>query len=276
MKKYLLLVSLFSTTFSLHAEQRIISAGSSVTELIYALGAQDKLVAVDSTSRSFVAGEDIPQVGYHRQLSTEALLSLNPTHLIGSDEMGPDSTLNQLKSANVDVAEVPTGDDIQDLYARIDTVARITGTTSKASAIKKQVEQSIDLLEQKKLDNQPKVMFLLINEGRPLTVAGSKTSVDKVISLSGALNPAHDAINSYKALSLESIVGMQPDYLLISERSWDKLGGITGLLTSYPLLKATPAGINQHIIAIPGSALIGGFGLQSIQLSKSLQDKFSG
>ena len=48
-----------------------------------------------------------------------------------------------------------------------------------------------------------------------------------------------------------------------------------GILEKYPLLKATPAGHNSRIIPIPGTALIGGFGLESIKLSGKLNEIFS-
>jgi len=275
MKKLILLTCLL-LPLSGFAEQRIISAGAGVTELIYALGAEDKLVAVDSTSRHFIRNEEISQVGYHRSLSTEGLLSLNPTLLLGSDEMGPESTLAKLESANVNVVVVPPGDEISNLYARIDTIAELTNSQKKAQQIKQQVTKSVQQLENSSLKQKPSVIFLLINEARPLSVGGDKTPVNKIISLSGASNPAAKQVESYKPVSLEAIVAMKPDYILVSERAWVKHGGAEGVLKLYPLLKLTPAGEKKQIVAIPGSALSGGFGLQSIKLAKTLYDKFSG
>jgi len=276
MKKFVLLTSLLLLPLSGFAEQRIISAGASVTELIYALGAEKKLVAVDSTSRNFTKGSQIPQVGYHRSLSTEGLLSLNPTLLLGSNEMGPETTLAKLESANVNVVVVPPGDEIANLYSRIDTVAKLTDTREKAEQIKQQVADSVEQLQNASLKEKPSVLFLLINEARPLSVGGDKTPVNKIISLSGASNPAADEVESYKPISLEAIIAMEPDYILVSEYAWKKHGGAEGVLKLYPLLKLTPAGEKKQILAIPGGALSGGFGLQSIKLAKTLHDKFSG
>lgn len=275
MKKPLILLTLLSCSFSIFAQQRIISAGSSVTELIYALQAEDSLVAVDSTSRDFVAGTSIPQVGYHRQLSTEGLLALNPTHLIGSIDMGPQSALRQLESADVNVVIVPSGDEISDLYARIDQIAKVTSNEKNAQKIKADIKNAIQRLNHQKSPKPSKVLFLLINDARPLSVGGANTTIDKIITLAGAHNPAKESVTSYKSISQEAIVAMQPDYILISQRAWDEVGGVQGVLDSHPLLKATPAGKKRQILAIPGHALIGGFGLQSIKLSLSLNETFS-
>lgn len=63
------------------AQERIVSAGSTVTELILALGAEQQLVAVDVTSE-VPSSLNLPTVGYHRRLAAEGLLTLDPTHLI--------------------------------------------------------------------------------------------------------------------------------------------------------------------------------------------------
>lgn len=69
------------------AQERIVSAGSAVTELMLALGAEKQLVAVDVTSE-VPDSLSLPTIGYHRRLAAEGLLALNPTQLIGSDRDG--------------------------------------------------------------------------------------------------------------------------------------------------------------------------------------------
>ncbi len=103
---------------------------------MYALEAEDQLVAADVTSKFFIKDANIPQVGYHRQLSAEGLLALNPPHLIGSNEMGPETTINNLKSSQVEIVVVPSGSTVSELYSRIDMVAQVTATGHKATALR--------------------------------------------------------------------------------------------------------------------------------------------
>ncbi|MDX2321684.1 MAG: hemin ABC transporter substrate-binding protein, partial [Moritella sp.] len=100
---------------------------------------------------------------------------------------------------------------------------------------------------------------------------GKNTSIDEIIILSGAVNPANSVIESYKPLSYEAIIQLQPDYILVSDRDFSPYGSVDKLLADFPLLKATPAGLKGQIMAVQGSALIGGFGLESIKLAKTLQ-----
>ncbi|ROR27889.1 heme/hemin ABC transporter substrate-binding protein [Vibrio crassostreae] len=261
-----------SPTMANDAEQpRIISAGSAVTELVLALGAEEQLVGIDVTSR-FPQSENLPKIGYHRNLSAEGLLALEPTTLIGSDEMGPDNAISQLKSAGVDVEIVNTEANVEGLLKRIDQIAKITHTENHSQQVKAEVNQKIAALKANQVPSNKakKVLFLLLHEGRPANVAGGETSPNAIIELAGGVNPAAQSLTSYKPLSMESLVEMQPDVILVSGRSYQKMGGADAILKSLPMLAATPAGMNKQIITVNGSALVGGLGLESLSEAKRL------
>lgn len=266
-------VALLSTPLSWPlqaAQERIISAGSAVTELILALHAEQSLVAVDVTSQ-LPEGQPLPKIGYHRRLSAEGLLALSPTKLIGSDEMGPAPVLQQLKSTGVDIEVVNTQANVDGLKARIDQIAAILNKPQEAQQLKSQVDQQVQSLKANQpTEQKKKVLFLLIHEGRAANVAGTDTTPDAIIRLAGAINPAADKITAYKPLSSESMVEMQPDVILVSGRSFEKLGGPDAIIKMMPLLAATPAGQNKQIITIDGAALVGGLGLKSLAEAKRL------
>ncbi|HFQ5372997.1 TPA: hemin ABC transporter substrate-binding protein [Vibrio vulnificus] len=276
MKKTMILglsFALLSTALSMPlqaAQERIISAGSAVTELILALHAEQSLIAVDVTSQ-LPDGQQLPKIGYHRRLSAEGLLALSPTKLIGSDEMGPAPVLQQLKSTGVDIEVVNTQANVDGLKARIDQIAAILNKPQEAQQLKSLVDQQVQSLKANQPTNQKKkVLFLLIHEGRAANVAGTDTTPDAIINLAGAINPAADKITAYKPLSSESMVEMQPDVILVSGRSFEKLGGPDAIIKMMPLLAATPAGQNKQIMTIDGAALVGGLGLKSLAEAKRL------
>ncbi|EKO3559646.1 heme/hemin ABC transporter substrate-binding protein [Vibrio fluvialis] len=254
------------------AAERIISAGSSVTELILALGAEQQLVGIDVTSVT-PPSLALPKVGYHRQLSAEGLLALEPTQLLGSNEMGPDTTLNQLKSAGVDVEVINSDSTPQGLLQRIDQIASLTHSEAAAGPLKQQVNDALKALQAHQPDAsvRKKVLFLLIHEGRAANVAGSDTVPDAMITLAGGVNPAATQLTSYKPLSMEAMVEMQPDVILVSGRSYDKMGGADAILAAIPMLAATPAGQSKQIITVDGHALVGGLGLKSLAEAHRLQ-----
>ncbi|WP_234497000.1 heme/hemin ABC transporter substrate-binding protein [Vibrio maritimus] len=260
----------FSTAIA-EGTEKIVSAGASVTELIYALGAQSQLVGVDVTSVT-PKESPLPKVGYHRALSAEGLIALEPTIVIGSDEMGPKPALDQLERIGVDIEIVDTAPTIEGLNTRIDQIAKLTDTEANAPALKSNIAKQVNALT----SNQPqeneakKVLFLLIHEGRPANVAGNATTPDAIIKLAGGINPAAASIDSYKPISNEAIIEMQPDVVLVSGRSYAKLGGSDAVLKALPMLSATPAGQNNAIVTIDGHALVGGLGLKSLEEAKRI------
>ena len=269
-------LSLFIIATSTSANERIISAGSAVTELLIALGKQDQIVAVDITSE-VPSKTELPKIGYHRNLSAEGLLALNPSLVIGSDEMGPKNVLDQISNAGVSVDVINSSPTPEGLLERIDDIASITHSEQKAQALKTNIQQTIQALEinRSTLQRKQKVLFLLVHEGRPANVAGANTVPNAIIQLAGGLNPAAQKIDSYKPLSTESMLEMQPDIILVSGRSLDKIGGIETIFDKMPLLAATPAGKSKNIIPIDGHAIIGGLGLKSLSEAERLSKIFS-
>ena len=84
---------------------RIASIGGSVTEIVYALGEQDKLVARDSTSLYPEQASELPDVGYMRQLSPEGVLSVNPSGLLVLEGSGPKETIDVCRFESITFLE---------------------------------------------------------------------------------------------------------------------------------------------------------------------------
>ena len=79
---------------------RIVSIGGAITEILYALGFEDRLAGVDSTSLYPAAAlRDKPNVGYMRQLSAEGVLGLNPSLVLAAQGAGPKETMDVLEAA---------------------------------------------------------------------------------------------------------------------------------------------------------------------------------
>ena len=84
-------------------ETRIISAGGSITEILFALGLGDKLVGVDTTSLYPKQALELPKVGYFRSMGAEGLMSLNPDIIIAAKGAGPKAALMQVMALGVEV-----------------------------------------------------------------------------------------------------------------------------------------------------------------------------
>lgn len=85
MKKWLLLILCSLMTFTSLAKQRIVTIGGDITEIVFALGAGDQVIARDSTSLVPEQVKSLPDVGYMRMLNPEGILSVKPTLIIASE-----------------------------------------------------------------------------------------------------------------------------------------------------------------------------------------------
>ncbi len=98
MKKLFTAVLALSWAFSATAAERIVVAGGSLTELIYAMGAGDRVVGVDETTSYPPETAKLPHIGYWKQLSSEGILSLRPDSVITWQDAGPQIVLDQLRA----------------------------------------------------------------------------------------------------------------------------------------------------------------------------------
>ncbi|OOF32865.1 heme/hemin ABC transporter substrate-binding protein [Salinivibrio costicola] len=272
-------IALFSTLISLsiHASPRIVSAGASVTDLLVELGAQSQIVGIDATSQ--LQEKDMPSVGYHRQLAAEGVLSLSPDLLIGSEEMGPAPVLSTLRDAGVKVVTLSSTPTVTALKQRIHTLAELTATQANAEPLINAMDDQLAKLETRASASNTSTLnglFLLVHQGRPASVAGADTTPNTLIELLGATNPAAESVTSYKPLSPEALLGFNPDFILVMQRSLDQLGGMQGLANAVPLLSSTRAYKNNRIIAVDGRVLVGGLSLNTLDEALRIQTHLTG
>lgn len=252
---------------SVMAGERIVSIGPATTELILALGGEQSLVATDVSSPE---PRGVPKVGYHRALAAEGILSLSPTLVVGSDEMGPNSTLDQLRRANVKVEVMATAPTLANLNERIDTLAHLLGDQAAGNKLKEEIAAQSDTLAAQAKQNKPlKVAFLLLHKGQPTSIAGGNTTASALVTLAGGVNPVA-GLHDYKPVSTESLIELQPDLVLVSGRDWQQYQDPDAVLSQVPALSATPAGKNKAIHAIDGHALQGGLSLRSLQQANQI------
>ena len=107
---------------------RIVSIGGAITEILYALGLEQRVVAVDSTSfYPPQALRDKPNVGYMRALSPEGVLGLNPSLILASEDAGPKETIAVLRAAGIPFVLVPDKHTGKGILDKIELVATAAG-----------------------------------------------------------------------------------------------------------------------------------------------------
>ena len=123
---------------------RIVSIGGSVTEIIYALGEEDRLVARDTTSVYPNMALKLPDVGYIRALAAEGVLSVRPTTIITEDGAGPPETISVLQEAAIPMITIPDGYTKSGILAKILAVGVALNVPEKAHVLARKVETDLD------------------------------------------------------------------------------------------------------------------------------------
>ena len=239
-------------------EDRIVSVGGSVTEIIYALGGADTIVAVDSTS-TYPEGAGLkPNVGYMRRLAAEPILALNSTVVLAVKDAGPKTVLKQLTSAGLNVILIPDKPSLDGVFEKISHVAKAIGKQNDGLILSNKIKLKIKNTQNaiSKTTNKPRVLFLLsFGRGGAPQAAGKNTSADSIIKLAGGIN-AIQSFDGYKPLSPEAAVASLPDVIISTNRSLKMLGGVEGLV-KIPELAQTPAGKRGKVFAMDGLLLLG-------------------
>lgn len=250
---------LLTLTASVQADERIISTDAFVTELIFALGLEQQLVAVDVTSALPTGFEALPNIGYHRNLSAEGLLSLKPSVVIGSEHMGPEQVIQALTAANVTLLQLGSAESPRQLQHNIMQVARALDHAAEGDILNRALSEKLA-----RLANQPhrttRIAFLLNMDPSKLRLAGRGTSGAALIHLLGAHNVGD--FKNYQNVSAESLLAMKPDVILVAGQSPDT--SVSDLLATQDILQYSAAGRNNRIMGIDGSALVAGLSISAI------------
>ncbi|WP_417693094.1 heme/hemin ABC transporter substrate-binding protein [Roseibium sp.] len=236
---------------------KVVAIGGSVTEIIYALGLEDRLVARDSTSLYPQQALALPDVGYIRALSPEGVLSTGMDAIVALEGSGPPETMTVLAEAGVPIVLVPEAYSAQGILDKIEVVGQAMGAQDKADVLIEQLKQELAAAEAEAAarPGDTKVLFVLSLQGGNVLASGEGTAADGVLKMAHLTN-AVSGFSGYKPLSNEAVTEAAPDVILMMSGAGDHSARKDTVLT-HPALGATPAGKNERIIAMNGLYLLG-------------------
>jgi iron complex transport system substrate-binding protein len=253
---------------------RILAIGGDVTEIVYALGAGGRVVAVDATSQfPESALKEKKNVGYMRALSTEGCLSVDPTLILSSERSGPPEVVKSLKATSVPYVEVPDQHSLQGILAKVRLIAKAVGADAEADKVSAQVERDFAALAAAtaKVKRPLRVLFVLGVQNGRINVGGSNTSAHAILKLAGAENVAQQ-VNGFRPLPDEAIVELAPEVIVAMRRSSGNDAHDTDALLSLKSVQSTPAGAAKRLILMDGLYLLG-FGPRAPAAARDLMGK---
>jgi iron complex transport system substrate-binding protein len=255
-----MLMAVFLTPCSAQAEaqtRRVAAAGGVITEIAYALGRQDWLVGVDSTSQFPPdALKAKPNIGYVRALSAEGLLSLKPDVVIAIEGAGPPDVLKLIEQARVPIRFIPEDYSEAGVLKRIRAVGEVLDASAEAEALARTVQNSFEALARSRaqMGVRARVMFVLSLQNGRVMVGGRNTSADAIIRLAGAENAAQ-MVEGFKPLSDEGIIAAAPDVIVMMKRGDHAISPAE--LFAQPAFRLVPAAKSEALVAMDGLYLLG-------------------
>jgi iron complex transport system substrate-binding protein len=170
---------------------RILTLGSDVTEIVHALGAGERIIAVDRGSKYPASVAQKPDVGYRRQLSVEGLVALRPDLILAAQDSGPPEAIEVLKSLAIPVVFIPEDNSPHGIERKITLIAAALHLEDKGREVSTDVldafQSAADLAAKIAPEHRKKVVFFhgLVR----LSAAGAGTAADAIIRTPAASIP---------------------------------------------------------------------------------------
>ncbi len=206
----LLLMMLFA--FSPH---RIISAAPSITEILFALGAGDRVVGVTTYCNYPEEAKTRPKIGGYTTPNVEAILALRPDQVFMVKNR-PD-VAQKLRNSGIDVLEVEP-DNLAGIYESIRQISETVGLPARGQSLIQSIEKQLrEAAAKPRPGPKPRVLFVV---GRipgtvlDLSVAGRGSYLSELIALAGGESVFVDTAVPYPQVSLEEVIRRNPDVII--------------------------------------------------------------
>lgn len=250
---------------------RVVTLGGAVTEIAVALGAEDQLIARDSTSTYPASVMDLPDVGYVRALSPEGVLSVAPDLILSEQGAGPAEAIAVLEAAGVEFVTMPDDPTPQGVLDKIDAVAMALRLPAEGAALKAEVAAGLDAAQARAdtVTDRQRVLFVLSLQGGRVMAGGEGSSAEGIITLAGGVNAA-TGFQGYKQMTDEAVIAAAPDLILMMDREGD-LSITAEDVQAHPALGLTPAAEKGRIVRMNGMLLLG-FGPRTPEAATALYD----
>lgn len=215
MKWLLVLLVGLSWRSAFCADERYVSLTPATTEILFALGLEEKIVGVTTFCNYPPEAKKKPKVGTFSDPNIEQILFLKPS-LVFTTGLEQAPSIIRLRNAGLKVM-VSDPKTIAEFFASLRAIAAVTGTQEKAEALVcalelrlKEVKRKV---KEKAQEQRPSVFIEIWHD--PIMTAGRGSFVDEVIRLTGARNIACDVPRSYSRFSSEEIIARNPDIIIL-------------------------------------------------------------
>lgn len=193
--------------------ERIVALTASDCEILYAIGAGDKLVGRGEYCDYPAEVLDVPAVESGANTNIEEIIALEPDVLLMSDMAQTDEQVEQLEAAGVKVV-VSEATDIDGVYTAIEMIGKLMGKDAEASSVIDNMKTTFaDITEKSTGDGSKTIYFEVSPLEYGLWTAGSHTFMDEIATMLGLTNCFAD-VEGWSEISEEQVLERNPDYIV--------------------------------------------------------------
>jgi iron complex transport system substrate-binding protein len=238
--------------------QRIVSLSKQYNEIIFALGAERDLVAVDLSSTFPPQIKSLPTVGYHRALSVEGIISVKPTLILHDNNLGPEHVLRQLEQLQIPTKVFETkAEDISSTKGLVREMGGYFHKESQADTLNQKLDMDMEraFRQARSYPSKPKVVLIHFGRAMNVYLAITRNSMaGKMVEWAGG-EISTQGDRGMLQISPELIAAGDPEVILLTDFGYDRLGSLDQI-TSLPGVGATRAAMNQRIYRVEEHDLV--------------------
>lgn len=243
---------------------RVVVISPIYNEIIWALGAQDKVVGVDLSSTYPPEIKNVTTVGYHRALSAEGILSLHPTAILTDGNIGPPQVVEQIKQLNIPMKTFDSrNDSIDGTKALIREIGEYFQKQDKADELCRTLDSqyAASMEKVKQFTDHPRVA--VIHFGRASNVymvvgkrgQGDAAGAGQMVEWAGG-EMALNTDGMQRMASPEVIAQANPDVILVTDFGFDRLGGSIDQIKALPGVDTSNAAKTGRIYRVEENVLM--------------------
>lgn len=253
--------------------QRIVSLAPNITEILFAIGAGDKLVARSQACDYPATVQSIPEVITYPRLDLEQLKALEPDLIVTTDEIFTPDDISMLERLGLPIY-LQRYDSLADVYRGMRELGKILEVEAQAE----RVADSLMAIEARVLDSTAGAVHYrttMLVSGDPLKVVGGQGYLNQLIENAGGKNVFVDVAEAYPNTTVEQLLQLQTEYLILPSKDRSVY---QDLISQYPPLVNTPADVYKQVHVIdpdllyrPGPRMLQGL----LELTHILHSRFN-
>jgi len=240
--------------------ERVVSIAPNITEIIFALGAEERLIARSQACDYPLAAKEIPQITTYPQLDLEYLSGLDADLVFSTDEIFTGDDIALLEEVRIPVY-IQSYRNLDEVYEGIRELGEILERDSAAYRLADSLERVEEIIVSR-TENLPRYRTMILISADPLKVVGGKGFLNEFITKAGGENIFEDKEQAYPTTTLEEIMYRNPEFIIFPA---DNPATLQAILSQYPALTRTSAYASRQVFTIspdwmyrPGPRMIRG------------------